>query len=127
MKSSPSSRRGRASRQADLLVELSEGLAHSGSRVEDIFWKTKLDDEIQRNLLESDENSLTTALNRLADRESRAYEELADAIEGNVEHQISLVKGKEFDFLLFAIPILAWSRVLLPTKTLSKSLSNESR
>ena len=61
MKSSPSSRRGRASRQADLLVELSEGLAHSGSRVEDIFWKTKLDDEIQRNLLESDENSLTTA------------------------------------------------------------------
>ncbi len=121
MKSSPSSRRGRASRHADLLVELSEGLAHSGSRVEDFFWKTKLDDEIQRNLLESDESSLTTALNRLADRESRAYEELADAIEGNVEHQTSSVNEKEFDFLLFAIPILAWSRILLPTKTLSKS------
>ena len=98
------------------LVELSEGLAHSRSRVEDIFWKAKLDNEIQRNLLESDENSLTTALNRLADRESRAYEELADAIEGNVEHQTSSVGEKEFDFLLFAIPILAWSRGFITHK-----------
>ena len=48
MKSSPSSRRGRGSREADLIVELAEGLAQSGSRVEDIFWTKKLNDEIQK-------------------------------------------------------------------------------
>ncbi len=121
MKSSPSSRRGRASREVDLLVELAEGLAHSGSRVEDIFWKKKLDTEIQKNLIESNEASLNAALNRLADRESRAYEELADAIEGNVEHQCINSNSGEKDLLLFAVPILAWSRITLPTKNLSKS------
>ena len=121
MKSSPSSRRGRASRETDRIVELSEGLAQSGSRAEDIFWKTKLDEEIQKKLKDYDEAALNTALDRLADKESRAYEELADAIEGNVEHQVANTKEQRKDLLLFAVPILAWSRVLLPTKTLLKS------
>ena len=121
MKSSPSSRRGRASREADLIVELAEGLAQSGSKVEDIFWTKKLNEEIQKNLKSSDETTLNTALDRLAERESRAYEELADAIEGNVEHQTLSYENEKKDVLLFAIPILAWSRMLLPTKTLTKS------
>ena len=121
MKSSPSSRRGRASRETDLIVELAEGLAQSGSRAEDTFWTKKLDKEIQKNLKLSDEASLNKALDRLSERESRAYEELADAIEGNVEHQILTFNEKEKDLLLFAVPILAWSRLMLPTKTLSKS------
>ncbi|MFZ9996706.1 MAG: DUF2863 family protein [Burkholderiaceae bacterium] len=86
MKTSPSSRRGRASREADRLVELAEGLAQSGSRAEDHFWESRLDGEIDALLQNSDEGSLNAALDRLADRESRAYEELADAIEGRVEH-----------------------------------------
>ena len=57
MKSSPSSRRGRASREADLIVELAEGLAQSGSKVEDIFWTKKRNDENQKNLTSSDETS----------------------------------------------------------------------
>ncbi len=121
MKSSPSSRRGRGSREADFIVELAEGLAQSGSRVEDIFWTKKLNDQIQKNLSSSDEATLNTALDRLAERESRAYEELADAIEGNVEHQTLNHENEQKDVLLFAIPILAWSRMLLPTKTLTKS------
>ncbi|MGA0816531.1 MAG: DUF2863 family protein, partial [Burkholderiaceae bacterium] len=86
MKTSPSSRRGRASREADRLVELAEGLAQSGSRAEDHFWESRLDGEIDALLQNNDEGSLNAALDRLADRESRAYEELADAIEGRVEH-----------------------------------------
>ena len=86
MKTSPSSRRGRASREADLLIQLAEGLALSGSRAEDRFWEHRLDQEIDTLLEQGDEGSLNAALDRLADRESRAYEELADAIEGRVEH-----------------------------------------
>ncbi|NBV87993.1 MAG: DUF2863 family protein [Betaproteobacteria bacterium] len=120
MKTSPSSRRGRASREADRLVELAEGLAQSGSRAEDRFWETQLDLEIDGLLSSSDEGSLNAALDRLADRESRAYEELADAIEGRVEHGQVKASDGERDTLLIAAPVLAWSRLPLPTRTLGK-------
>ena len=116
MKKSPSSRRGRASREADLLVELAEGLAQSGSRAEDHFWEAKLEREIENLLKQGDEGSLNAALDRLADRESRAYEELADAIEGRVEHAITPTSDGDRDVLLFAAPVLAWSRMPLPTR-----------
>ena len=57
MKTSPSSRRGRASREADSLIQLSEGLAQSGSRAEDRFWETRLDVEIDALLATGDEGS----------------------------------------------------------------------
>jgi hypothetical protein len=116
MKKSPSSRRGRVSREADLLVELAEGLAQSGSRAEDRFWEHRLESEIEVLLKESDESALNTALDRLADRESRAYEELADAIEGRVEHAVVPTSDGPRDVLLFAAPVLAWSRMPLPTR-----------
>lgn len=116
MKKSPSSRRGRASREADLLVEFAEGLAQSGSRAEDHFWEHRLETEIEQLLKDGDESSLNAALDRLADRESRAYEELADAIEGRVEHAVTPTSDGERDVLLFAAPVLAWSRMPLPTR-----------
>ena len=119
MKTSPSSRRGRASREADSLIQLSEGLAQSGSRAEDRFWETRLDGEIDALLATGDEGSLNAALGRLADRESRAYEELADAIEGRVESAEVQTNEGSRDLLLFAAPVLAWSRMPLPTRLLS--------
>ncbi len=116
MKRSPSSRRGRASREADLLVEFAEGLAQSGSRAEDHFWEHRLEDEIETLLKDGDEGSLNAALDRLADRESRAYEELADAIEGRVEYALTPTSDGPRDILLFAAPVLAWSRLPLPTR-----------
>jgi len=116
MKKSPSSRRGRVSREADHLVEFAEGLAQSGSRAEDRFWEHRLENEIERLLKDSDETALNTALDRLADRESRAYEELADAIEGRVEHAVVPTSDGARDVLLFAAPVLAWSRMPLPTR-----------
>ena len=122
MKKSPSSRRGRASREADLLVEFAEGLAQSGSRAEDHFWESRLEHEIESLLHEGDEGSLNAALDRLADRESRAYEELADAIEGRVEHAVVDAAEGPRDVLLFAAPVLAWSRMPLPTRPIPPSV-----
>jgi hypothetical protein len=122
MKTSPSSRRGRASREADLLIQLAEGLALSGSRAEDRFWEHRLDQEIDALLEQGDEGSLNAALDRLADRESRAYEELADAIEGRVEHSTVASSDGPRDLLLFAAPVLAWSRLPLPTRSVSESV-----
>ena len=127
MKTSPSSRRGRASREADRLVELAEGLAQSGSRAEDHFWESRLDGEIDALLQNNDEGSLNAALDRLADRESRAYEELADAIEGRVEHVLVQSSDGQRDVLLFAAPVLAWSRMSLPTRVLGEKITEELR
>ena len=49
------------------------------------------------------------ALDKLSEKESRAHEELADAIEGCVEFERVIVGGKTFDTLLVTAPILAWS------------------
>ncbi|MFM1881270.1 MAG: hypothetical protein RLZZ344_1504 [Pseudomonadota bacterium] len=125
MKTSPSSRRGRASREADLLIQLAEGLALSGSRAEDRFWEHRLDQEIDTLLEQGDEGSLNAALDRLADRESRAYEELADAIEGRVEHSTVATSDGQRDLLLFAAPVLAWSRLPLPTRSVSDTVLAE--
>jgi hypothetical protein len=122
MKTSPSSRRGRASREADRLVDLAEGLAQSGSRAEDRFWEKRLDAEIDGLITNGDEGSLNAALDRLADRESRAYEELADAIEGRVEHTVVKSSDGVRDVLLIAAPVLAWSRMPVPTRALGAAM-----
>lgn len=125
MKPSPSSRRGRASREAELLVDLAEGLANSGSRAEDEFWEPRLSEAVLGLIGQGDEGSLNAALDRLAERESRAYEELADTIEGLIESGESrharVVRGdiaalNEPEVLLFAAPLLVWSRLPVPTK-----------
>ena len=109
MKQSPSSKRGRSLRSAESLIRLAEGLATSGSRAEDVYWNKKLEAEIKRVILEKDEISLNVALDKLSEKESRAHEELADAIEGCVEFERIIVGGKTFDTLLITAPILAWS------------------
>ena len=127
MKKSPSSRRGRASREADALIEFAEGLAQSGSRAEDHFWESRLEREIESLLKTGDEGSLNAALDRLADRESRAYEELADAIEGCVEHALAATSDGDRDVLLFAAPVLAWSRMPLPTRPIPAAIVKSTR
>lgn len=117
MKRSPSSRRGRSSREADRLIQLAEGLARSGSRAEDRFWERQLETEISAQLHAGDEGALNVALDRLADSDSHAYEELADALEGCVEFAAA-GQGQDRDVMLFAAPILAWSRVKLPARSI---------
>ena len=125
MKRSPSSRRGRTSREVENLVQLAEGISQSGSKPEDYFWSKKLELEIESCFLEDNEMSLNAALDKLADRESRAHEELADAIEGCVEHEYLHENNNQTEVLLFAAPILAWSRQGLETKLISSNQLNE--
>ena len=125
MKQSPSSRRGRSSKEVQTLMDLAEGISQSGSRAEDRFWNSKLEKEIKYRLLEMDEFSLNAALDKLSERESRAHEELADAIEGSVEYERILENNNNTDTLLIAIPFIAWSRLGLSTKVIKNNQLNE--
>lgn len=121
MKRSPFSRRGRAPQDVELLARLAEGLSQSASRVEDGYWETRLADIADRLLASGDEATLNMALDKLANNDSRAYEELADVVEARSESLVLQSERGPRVGLLVAIPVVAWSRVLIPARTIPKS------
>ena len=125
-------RRPKQSPDTEQLVRLATGLGLSGSRVEDSFWELRLSIVIDRLLEDNDEAALTAVLDQLYNAQERAYDALADLIESRCEsrvsHQVESRAGKidkEFDQLLFIVPILAWSRFSIPSGAVpTASLSN---
>ncbi|MDD4882619.1 MAG: DUF2863 family protein, partial [Gallionellaceae bacterium] len=108
----------RLSRDAERLVWLAKGLADSGSRAEDIWWEAEQDLRIDKMLAASQEEALNQALDRLHETHGRAYDGLADLIEAGSE---SHGDGSR-QFLLVALPILAWSRYRIPDRKLPDAL-----
>lgn len=115
MKRTRFARRGGHTRDADSLAHLAQGLASSGSRIEDAYWENRLAIDIDR-LLENEEDGALEAALDLVYRESlAAYDAFADLIEARAESRSIRVDDKAYDVLLFAAPILAWSRYAIPS------------
>lgn len=108
----------RLSRDAERLVWLAKGLADSGSRAEDVWWETELNELIERLLAAAQDDALNQALDRLHETHARAYEKLADLIEASSESQCQNGRCA----LLIALPILAWSRYRIPDSKMSAGL-----
>lgn len=104
----------RLGRDAERLAWLAQGLVDSGSRAEDAFWEGELRGLVGKLLDSNNEEPMNQALDRLHEINVRAYEELADLIEAASEGS---VQG-DVQYLLIALPILAWSRYTIPAKTL---------
>lgn len=112
--------RERISRDAAELQRLATALADSGSQIEDLFLEKKLSELIIRLLQSGAEDDLNTTFDLLFETNPRAHEELAEAVESCVEATRMTVGEKKFDILLFAAPILAWSRFSIPSGKLPK-------
>lgn len=112
MKRSRFSRRAKQTPDTEQLLRLAENLAQSGSRLEDGFWETRLAALVNRLLADGDEAALNGALDQLYSGGGRAYDELADMIESSSE--IRHVETSPQDVLMFAAPLLAWSRFTIP-------------
>jgi hypothetical protein len=113
--------RHRLSRDAERLAWLAQGLADSGSRLEDVWLASEASLLIEKLLKAADEDALNQALDRLRETNSRAYDELADLIEAACE--VSQEKGsKDSASLLIALPVLAWSRYAIPTQSIAKPI-----
>ena len=110
--------RHRLTRDAERLAWLAQGLADSGSRLEDVWLETEMRTLIEKQLKAADEDALNQALDRLRETGPRAYDELADQVEAACE----VMQGEQQSSLMIAIPVLAWSRYAIPTRTLSKSV-----
>lgn len=114
--------RHRLSRDAERLAWLATGLADSGSRVEDAFWEGELTPLIEKLLHAGDEEAFNQALDRLYETHSRAYDELADLIEAGAEAaKLTVGDGEAWSGLVLALPILAWSRYSIPTRSVPKT------
>jgi hypothetical protein len=112
--------RHRPSRDSERLVWLAQGLADSGSRLEDAWWEGELNALIDKLLRAEDDDALNQALDRLHESNPRAYDELADLIEAGCEVQKvqKVQKAGDKHRLVIALPILAWSRYSIPTRSL---------
>ncbi len=122
MKRNRLSSRKRISADATELGRLAIGLAESGSKLEDTFWQARLAELLDRLFHDGGEDDLTAALDRLFDTHPMAHDDLADIIESHAESCILLDQEREFDLLLFAVPVLAWSRFSIPAAAIPRNL-----
>ncbi|MDR2678748.1 MAG: DUF2863 family protein, partial [Zoogloeaceae bacterium] len=115
MKRSRFGARDRISRDAAELQRLAIGQSESGSMLEDRFWHSRLAG-LTRDLLRSGaEDELTTTMDRLYESHPLAYDELIGVVEAQAESCELTIGEARYDVLLFAAPILAWSRYAIPT------------
>ncbi|MBS1189324.1 MAG: hypothetical protein H6R10_1116 [Rhodocyclaceae bacterium] len=110
--------RARISRDAAELQRLATGLSESGCKLEDAWWESRLAELVDSLLKNGAEDDINTALDRLFETNPRAHDELADMVEARAESSRLEAKGQEFDILLFAAPVLAWSRFSIPACSL---------
>lgn len=117
MKRSRFSRRTKQTPDTEELIRLATQMSLSGSRLEDVFWAQRLSVTIERLLRGQDETALNAALDHLYGVGGRAYDELADMIENCAESRLHAMAGTgaNQDVLLFAAPVLAWSRYAIPS------------
>lgn len=122
MKRTRFARRGDGSRDADQLIRYAASLAASSSRTEDGFWEARLAAQVDRLLRVGNEDAFNFALDHLYGTNVRAYDELADMLEARTEGTMLSLDGQDYDVLLFAAPVLSWSRFTIPSGSLTQAL-----
>lgn len=114
MKRNRFSRRSKQSPATEELIRLAGNLAQSSSRIEDEFWQKRLAAAVDRLLADGDDATLNGTLDHLYGAGGRTYDELADMVESCCETR-RLDTGTAQDVVLFAAPLLAWSRFVIPS------------
>jgi hypothetical protein len=120
-------RRSRGATEVDDLIHIASSLAVSCTLAEDRFWQDKLSHAVSEILLDEDEEPLNAALDTLSQTDSQAWNELADIIEACTETQTLTIEGAPYQSIMFAIPLLAWSRFNIPSGPLGKERTDHLR
>ena len=107
--------RTKSTRVVQELSRLATGLAASGSRIEDAFWENRLAAKIHAQLRTGDDQNLEAALDHLYDTDPSGYSEFIYAIETAIECSILTRNDRSYDVLMFAMPVLTWSRFSIPS------------
>ncbi|MBJ7310964.1 DUF2863 family protein [Rugamonas sp. CCM 8940] len=102
------------SAESQRLVTFSQAVGQAASRVEERAWEHSLDAQLQKLLKTGHQDTIDTTLNSLFKEDLNAYDVLMDGVEAVSESTtVSIdVDGvpTQYDVLLVAAPILAWTR-----------------
>ena len=96
------------------LMALTEALALSGSRVEDIYWENQITAVLNKLLKGKANRHIESALEALVPERMAAYEILVEMAETCSESIALTVADQDYDVLLFSAPLLVWTRYQLP-------------
>lgn len=127
MKKSRTPRRTKFPRAVHDLSRLAAGLAASGSYKEDTFWENQLGIKINAQLRTGNDQNLEEALEILYDNNPAGYGEFIYAIEAAIECSTLTYEGCSYDVLMFAAPILTWSRFSIPSGPIPETILNNLR
>lgn len=102
------------------LLELTEALALSGSRLEDTYWEAQLKQLLGKLYKARKNRHIETALDQLIPDQIQAYEVLVELAETHSESTELNKDDTAFDVLLVAAPILIWTHYQLPLPAILK-------
>jgi hypothetical protein len=92
------------------LITLAQGIAVSSSRLEERAWERNMDTLLQKMLKHEHQDIIESALDHLFKSDPNAYDALMESVEAGSESCRIEHHGKQYDALLVAAPILAWTR-----------------
>ncbi|AXA89833.1 DUF2863 family protein [Massilia sp. YMA4] len=96
------------------LSTLAQAVGQSASRLEERSWERALDSQLHKLLKTGHQDTVDAALNSLFSADLAAYDVLMDSVEAVSESATISVDSDgsttEYDVLLVAAPILAWTR-----------------
>lgn len=105
----------RLSRDGERLVAFAQGLSASGSRLEDAYWEELLGRDVDRLLDHGADAAIDAALDHLDATLPAAFDALIEVVETRAEVATAAVDGDDWQVLLVAAPVLAWSRYEVPS------------
>ena len=92
------------------LTELAQALVLASSRMEQRAWEHDIDTHLNKLLKSHHQEPIDSALEQLFPDQADAYDALMDAVEACSESSVIEQNGIQYNTLLIAIPILAWTR-----------------
>lgn len=108
----------RLSSESQRLVNAAQAVAGSAGRMEERAWEHAVDLLLHKQLKNSHQAVVDTALDHLFKSDLPAYDVLVEAVEANSEACALEFEGQLFSVQLLALPVLAWTRFSIASGTL---------
>ncbi len=104
------------------LVSYAQAVTQAASRLEERGWEKLLDALVQKQLKNNHQDVADAALDELFKLQSGAYDALIETLEACSESCRIAHEGQEYDALLIAAPILAWTRFSIASGPISPDM-----
>ena len=97
------------------LASLAQSLVQSVSRLERRHWGSRLDQALQKMLGNQQQQAIDSALDHLFHTDPAGYDVLLDGVETNSSSCQRAHEGRNYEGMLLAIPVIAWTRFAIPS------------